>query len=450
VQVGGTATFAATALDTLGVPVVAPTVTWSSSAPAIATVGTDGVVRGLAAGAAVITATSNGRTATAAVQVSRVPVGQVTLTAPSPTLAVGARMRLTLTVRDTAGRVVTSPGVVWALSVSAAGVLTLTEDGEVLGLAPGTATVTAAVESRSSTVTIRVVPASIATVAVTPAAATLAVGATVALSAVARDATGTTLSGRVIAWSSSDTTRATVSTAGLVTARAVGTATIRATIDGTVGTSLVTIVAAPPSTTYALLAASGNGQTGLVGATLPTPPSVQLLDAAGRGVSGVAVTFTVTGGGGRLSATSATTNANGVATAGSWTLGTLAGTNTAQASARAPSGTQLVATFTATAITSTPTTPPRVCCRVCTTGKPCGDSCIAANLTCRTSGGCACSGLLGVVGPSRDALATAANVRAAASLGAFAALALPAPLTTCASRLSALQSELTGSWMLGA
>lgn len=35
--------------------------------------------------------------------------------------------------------------------------------------------------------------------------------------------------------------------------------------------------------------------------------------------------------------------------------------------------------------------PPRTCCRVCRTGKPCGDSCIASNKTCRTPGGCACS-----------------------------------------------------------
>jgi hypothetical protein len=32
------------------------------------------------------------------------------------------------------------------------------------------------------------------------------------------------------------------------------------------------------------------------------------------------------------------------------------------------------------------------CCRVCRTGQPCGDSCIAKNKTCRTPGGCACAG----------------------------------------------------------
>jgi len=32
------------------------------------------------------------------------------------------------------------------------------------------------------------------------------------------------------------------------------------------------------------------------------------------------------------------------------------------------------------------------CCRVCTTGKACGDSCIARNLTCHKGAGCACNG----------------------------------------------------------
>lgn len=36
--------------------------------------------------------------------------------------------------------------------------------------------------------------------------------------------------------------------------------------------------------------------------------------------------------------------------------------------------------------------PTGTCCRVCRTGKPCGDSCIAADKTCNTPGGCACAG----------------------------------------------------------
>lgn len=37
-------------------------------------------------------------------------------------------------------------------------------------------------------------------------------------------------------------------------------------------------------------------------------------------------------------------------------------------------------------------TGPDGCCKVCTQGKACGDSCIADNLTCNAGSGCACNG----------------------------------------------------------
>jgi hypothetical protein len=38
---------------------------------------------------------------------------------------------------------------------------------------------------------------------------------------------------------------------------------------------------------------------------------------------------------------------------------------------------------------------PPPCCRRCTTGKACGNSCISASFTCRQPAGCACNGLTG-------------------------------------------------------
>jgi hypothetical protein len=32
------------------------------------------------------------------------------------------------------------------------------------------------------------------------------------------------------------------------------------------------------------------------------------------------------------------------------------------------------------------------CCKVCTTGKACGDTCIPKSSNCNTLGGCACNG----------------------------------------------------------
>lgn len=47
-------------------------------------------------------------------------------------------------------------------------------------------------------------------------------------------------------------------------------------------------------------------------------------------------------------------------------------------------------TITARAADTRAPTPPRTCCRTCSTGKPCGDGCIARDKTCNQPRGCAC------------------------------------------------------------
>jgi len=102
-----------------------------------------------------------------------------------------------------------------------------------------------------------------------------------------------------------------------------------------------TEVSAPVShfSTYALLtrppAASvvmitGNNQTGAPGSLLVVKPSVQLLDAQGRGVPFWEVKWTVASGGGTISQSPfSVTDGNGVARLeGNWTLGPTAGANT--------------------------------------------------------------------------------------------------------------------------
>jgi len=71
-----------------------------------------------------------------------------------------------------------------------------------------------------------------------------------------------------------------------------------------------------------------------VGTGVANPPSVRVTDVSGNPVSGVAVTFAVTAGAGTISPTSPmTTDATGIATLTSWTLGPSVGGNTVNASA---------------------------------------------------------------------------------------------------------------------
>ena len=82
-------------------------------------------------------------------------------------------------------------------------------------------------------------------------------------------------------------------------------------------------VAGPPAT---LVIISGEAQQATVGQPLPEPVVVRVLDAGGRGVSGVTVVFQAPAGDGTVSPVEATTDASGNAQT-QWTMDTLAAAN---------------------------------------------------------------------------------------------------------------------------
>jgi adhesin/invasin len=116
-----------------------------------------------------------------------------------------------------------------------------------------------------------------------------------------------------------------------------GSKTVSFTVTGTA--DVASQIAASPGTT---------GQTAPPGAVVPNPPSVIVRDAHGNPKAGVAVTFAVASGGGSVTGSATTTNASGVATVGSWRLGSIAQTNTLTATSPGLAGSPV--TFTATAV----------------------------------------------------------------------------------------------------
>lgn len=124
----------------------------------------------------------------------------------------------------------------------------------------------------------------VASVSVSPAEQTLAPQQTAQLSATVKDAQGNALSGRVIDWSSSQPGAASVSSSGVVTAVAPGSATITATSEGKSGTAQVTVTA--PVATVSLSATSN---TMVPGQTVQL--SVVLKDQGGAPLTGRPVTY---------------------------------------------------------------------------------------------------------------------------------------------------------------
>jgi len=113
------------------------------------------------------------------------------------------------------------------------------------------------------------------------------------------------------------------------------------------GTGTFALVAGPAAV---LVANSSQAITAVISQAVSTKPAIKATDLDGNGVSGIAVTFAVTGGGGSATRLNPTTNASGIATVGSWTMGAAVGANTMTATAVGLSGSPL--TFTATAGTT--------------------------------------------------------------------------------------------------
>jgi uncharacterized protein YjdB len=232
-------------------------VTWTSSNTAVATVAPNGTLTALAVGTAAITATSEGKTGASAITVVTMPVGSVVVSPPSATATAGNTVTLSATVRDTSGVIITGRVVTW--SSSDATIVTVSSAGVVSGVAPGTAVITAASEGKSGTSTITVLAPAIASVGLQPTTASVQVGGSTTLTATVTDANSAVVTDRPITWFSSNLSVATVSPTGVVTGRAVGTATISATSGGKTGSATVNVVPVP------------------VGSVAVTPPAATLV-----------------------------------------------------------------------------------------------------------------------------------------------------------------------------
>jgi len=137
-------------------------------------------------------------------------------------------------------------------------------------------------------------------------------------------------------------------TLGQTTGQQVLTATASGGVSATV---TATATAGPPAS---VTAAAGNNQTAAAGATVAIAPSVRVVDAFGNLVSGAAVTFTVLSGGGQVTNGLTATNAQGLATVGSWRLGLTSGAQTLAARVEANGVSNNPIVFTATALAGPP------------------------------------------------------------------------------------------------
>lgn len=166
-------------------------------------------------------------------------VAEVVIAPNTETLIVTTSRTLVAQVRASNGAPMFGQTVDWSAGDTA---VISVMDGVVTAKRPGVSSVTARVGVHVGQATITVIPVPAASVSVVPATVTLYENQSAPLTATVMDSTGAALEGRGVQWTTTDTTVATVSASGVVSARRAGTANITATSEGKSASATITVM----------------------------------------------------------------------------------------------------------------------------------------------------------------------------------------------------------------
>ena len=221
-------------------------ISWSSSAPSIATIAAGGQANGVAAGQATITATAGSVSSSTLLTVTPATLSAITVAPASPAIAAGTTLPFTATglFSDGSTQVLTT-SVSWGSSTPSTA--TINSAGLAAGLAPGSTTITATLGSVVSNSAVLTVSTAVLTgITVNPANPTAPVGSIQQFTASGTFSDGSTqdVTG-IVQWASSNISVASTSnatgSAGLTTCIATGSSSISATSGSITASTTLTV-----------------------------------------------------------------------------------------------------------------------------------------------------------------------------------------------------------------
>lgn len=212
-------------------------VTWTSTAPEIASVNNDGLVSAKTVGTTYIKVTTSdgGYSASCKVTVEPISVTSVSLDKATAQLKAGESVTLTATVSPNDA---TDKTVAWSSSDATIASVT---NGVVTANKVGTAVITAKAGDKTATCTITVIATPVSSVNLNKTSASLKAGESVTLVATVSPSDATD---KTVVWNTSDASVATVSN-GVVTAQNVGKATITAESGGKTASCIIDVIPTP-------------------------------------------------------------------------------------------------------------------------------------------------------------------------------------------------------------
>ena len=237
-----TARLSAQVHDQYGDLMADATVAWASSdasVASVASVDSEGLVRSVGNGEAVVTATAGSAADSATVTVAQVVSSVGVSPAALEFSALGDTLRLAAEPVDANGHAVEGATVTWASGDMAIAVVDAS--GLVRSVGNGEAVVSATADSVSGTAEVMVAQVVTAVTVSPDALEFLALGDTLRLRAEPVDANGHAAEGATVMWASGDTAVARVDASGLVRSVGNGEAVVSATADSVAGAAEVTV-----------------------------------------------------------------------------------------------------------------------------------------------------------------------------------------------------------------
>lgn len=223
--------------------------TFTSATAGVGTINAaTGVALGVSAGTSVITAKSGAQTATTTLTVNPVTLVSISVAPQAPTLLIGAIRQLAVTA--TYSNATTADVTAQSTFVSATPAnVTVNGAGLLTGVAAGTSVITATFGAQTAQTTATVSAATLSSIAVTPATATVAIAGMQQFVAIGTYSdSSTAIITNSVVWTSSNLLVGTVLNTGVATGIAPGNTTITATQGAKFGTAVLTVTAAavPP------------------------------------------------------------------------------------------------------------------------------------------------------------------------------------------------------------
>jgi adhesin/invasin len=312
------------------------------------------------AGAQMVIVSGNNQTAPVGRLVPVAPTVQVRNAGGTPVAGVS----VTFAVASGGGAVVGSRQITDATGMATVG-------GWFLGSTPGANTLTASAQGTPSVTFTATAQAgqAVSMVAVSTTSQTAPAGANVVNppSVAVRDAAGIPVAGVQVTFTvtlgggSVTGSPATTNASGIATltswklGNVAGANTVTATATGL--PAVIFNATGGAGTAANVVINDGNNQVAVQGNAVPVQPTVKVTDSNGNPVVGAIVTFAVTGGGGAANGLNQATDAFGLASVGSWTLGNQA-PNTLRATVTGNNITGNPVTFTAQSATNIGVTAP--------------------------------------------------------------------------------------------